>query len=198
MEVQYILKADDVLACLKYHGMSPPPIVSRRSKALMVLLIIGGAILLEYFGVRGAIAVFVLALAVSLSVWRCTRSALKDFRLQQHVKRGGYSEWLGLYQVNINSEVLIVVREGRASLTKWAEVRGIHRVGGNAFFYLPDSTVLILPQRPFESNEAFEEYVAAAQGFRKAARRASAMRTDKGVAPRADDTAFMPDDRIGR
>jgi hypothetical protein len=102
-----------------------------------------------------------------------------------------------LYQVTINPEVLIVVKDGRAGLTRWEDVSAIHRVGGQAYFSLPGRAVLLLPSRPFESDEAFEEFLTTARDFRKAAIRRPVENGKRDPARVGTDARIKPEERAG-
>jgi hypothetical protein len=190
MEVEYVLKPEDVLAFARYHQAHLPK-AWRTSPLIGVvvgLVLAGGAVLLQVLGLMPLLYSLGCLLVVSLFFALAARPLLQ-WSLKRKLNRGAYARQMGWRRLSISPEGLVDVTKHSRNEVKWAGVEKIALSGDYAFFYVTDVSAHILPRRPFASEEEFKQFVMEARRFRRAARESSAD---------ADFPSAPPDNRIRR
>ena len=77
---------------------------------------------------------------------------------------------LGWRRTSLESEGLAISAEASNTMLTWAAFQKIAATRDHGFFYTTPQHAVIVPRRPFVSDEEFREFVALARRYRDVAR----------------------------
>jgi hypothetical protein len=198
MEVEYVLQMPDLVAFQRFHERQRRKArqVGRIIGVVVGLLLAAGMLILQYLDLV-PLLFSLLCLIVGTVLLVLTASLLLRWSLRAQLRRRA-ADWLGWHRLSINPEGLVVATETSRYETKWVTVRRIARDGDYAFLYLTDTSAIILPRRPFVSDEEFDRFVATARRYRRAAPETTCPKgSTRREQAREPDTNITPDERAG-
>jgi YcxB-like protein len=215
MEVEYVLTVEDYVAFNKYQLASQP--ASRRHMSwvwLVLLVILLGLFLLptlsgpkrqpppevNWWTTAFDISLLVvpLVLVVAFLVWgRPYLVTLQVKRVVTHPHN--QKRLLGWRRTSIGPEGLAVRGEDVHLVLAWPAIRKLALTPQHAFIYITTLEAIIVPRRPFASDEEFQRFAETVRAYRQMARQAE---LESGPVGRKDapeqDTGIKPEDRAGR
>jgi hypothetical protein len=204
MDVEFVLRVDDVLALHRYCLERQP----RTSRPQWVLL--GGCLLLTglvWFNyIRTDATDFTLPLVLSacflgLSIFALMPRKMMVDKVLGQLRRQLDDEWnrklVGRRRLSVTPEAITFTSEVTTFSVRWPAVEQIVITEDHAFFLVTRSTGLILPIRAFEDEEAFREFVKTARGYRKSANAVSEEGSPSRRRSRAEETGFTAEEPAG-
>jgi hypothetical protein len=202
MEVEFVVRADDVLAAHEYVWDQPTNQVGVAGSTWAVLVFVGALLpCAGFLYVQGQLPLaallipilFVGVVSLKLIFWRpvLRRQLRRDLDQRADIK----SKFLGWRRFKLTPEALVTATEHSSTTHAWAGVEKIAIASERAFFFYAPTLADVVPRRAFPDEESFKQFMEAAQRYWEAARQAP---HDKGPAPGAPDTNIMADRRADR
>jgi hypothetical protein len=214
MEVEYVLTVEDYVAFNKYQqaALRKPRLSMSWWWPVLLLILIGLFFLPSLSGPKRErppdpadgqstnsafmfIALPALVIGVALLVW-ATRYLL-PYQVKRFVTHpDNQKRLLGLRRTSIGPEGVAVRGEAIHTTVGWAAVRKIVLTQEHAFFYITTLEAIIVPRRPFASDEEFQEFAQTARDYRKMARQAApeSKAADRMASPETD-LSIKPEER---
>jgi hypothetical protein len=177
MDVEFVLRADDILALHKY-------LLERRPRAghgQWVWLVVGEVflvlcILFDFSNSDWTGTTFPLIIAVvflGLIAFVVFQRQAMPARVLGQLRKQLDDEWnrklLGWRRLSLTPEAITFTGELTTFSVRWPAVEQIVTTEDHAIFLVTRQTGLVLPVRAFPDEEAFREFVKAARRYRKAA-----------------------------
>lgn len=176
MEVEYVLRIDDVLALQKYH-LERQPIKGPRQWlwALGCLLLTG--LVWFYYSIASDLVIetplMLSTLFLGVAAFSLFQRKLMPGQVLRAMRRQLQEEWSkklgGWRRLSITPESITFTGKLITASALWEAVEQIAVTDDYAFFFTTRRTGFVLPARAFPDDEAFEEFVKTARQYRKAA-----------------------------
>jgi hypothetical protein len=202
MDVEFVLRADDLLALHRY-------LLQRRPRAGNGLWawVVAGVLLLALWLWLGhdhpiwtdttlplIMAVGFLALVAFAVFQRQTMPAKVLTQLRKQLDDEWNRKLLGWRRLSLTAESITFISELTTFSVRWPAVEQIVTTEDHAIFLVTRQTGLILPVRAFRDEEAFREFVKAARRYRKEANAATEDDSPPRRRSRVEETGFTADE----
>jgi hypothetical protein len=177
MNVEFVLRADDLLALHRYLLERRP----RAGQGLWAWLIVG-VLLLGLWVWLGhdhpmwtdtTLPLILAAGFLGLAAFAVFQRQTMPARVLGQLRKQLDDEWnrklLGWRRLSINPESITFTSELTTFSVRWPAVERIVTTEDHAIFLVTRQTGLVLPVRAFRDEEAFRDFVKTARAYRKAA-----------------------------
>ena len=201
MEVEYVLRPDDIMAFHDYFWDHPPKGVGPGRPLLSwSLLVLLGILSLLYApslfrGDRSFVAIYCPVVFVLLLVAKLFRRPLlrRQVRRNLEQKADKNAKLLGWKRLTLTPEALIAASEQSTTTLAWTMIEKIVIVGEGALMLDSPSSAYIVPRRAFTDEGEFRAFVTMARRYRHTARQAQSEERLSDREPPEVNTNIMRD-----
>jgi hypothetical protein len=176
-EVQFTLTLEDLLAFHRYHHGDLKTQLRRHWKLLTLCVMLYALACTLWAAVSEEEAFYAvtityfaggLALLALVFVGYALTRALTSIQLRWMYRRGDLRRDLHQQHLTITRDSLTTCDELSTSTTHWKAVEKVAATHSHLFIYLDKWMALVVPRHAFATDEAFQEFVAAAESFHRA------------------------------
>jgi hypothetical protein len=206
MEVEFVLRPNDVLAlhqfCLDRRPHRPPQF----SQWLWLLLALLGVALVWFLVSRVdrpdfTMPVLVTVVVGALVILKVFQRSFIRSRLTRLLRRQLDDEWnrklLGWRRLAITPETITLTSKLTTYAVRWQAVEQIVTTEEHAFFLITRQSGIVLPVRAFTEDEEFGEFVRTARRYRREAVDDSKDDSSGRRRTRVEETGFTAEEPAG-
>jgi hypothetical protein len=201
VEVEYVLRVDDVLALHRYYLERKPSKGQRHWLLALVAILLTGLLWLYYSLAAGGdvMTTWVLtAFFVAMAFFALFQRKLMPAQVLRLMRKQLDEEWSkklgGWRRLSISPESISFTGKLMTASALWEAVEQIAVTEDHAFFFTTRRTGFVLPARAFPDEEAFREFVKTARYYRRAAADNSTEDSPPRRRARVEETGFMAEE----
>jgi hypothetical protein len=204
MEVEFVLRADDVLAFHEYY-------LKRQSRGgqrqwlvpvvclLLTALVWYGYILPSANDITLPLGLTVLFIILTTFSWAQRRRL--PARILSQLRRQLDDEWnkklIGWRRLSLTPESMTYTSKLMTASAQWQAVEQIILTEDHAFFFTTRTSGFVLPAEAFSDEEAFREFVQAARRYRRSANAEAEEDASSRGRSRVEETGFTAEGPAG-
>ncbi len=206
MEVEFVLRPNDVLALHQYCLDRRPHRTPHLSQGLGPLLAVLGVALVWFLVSRADSPDFTMPVVVSVFIGAVVivtvfqRSFIRS-RMTRLLRRQLDDEWnrklLGWRRLTITPQTITLTSKLTTYAVRWQAVEQIVTTEAHALFLITRQSGIVLPVRAFAEDAEFDGFVRAARRYRREAGDGSEEASSGRQQSRTEETGFTAEEPAG-